>query len=328
MMKVSNQDLKNLYGEMWLIRQFEQRLADLFAKGVLPGFIHLGVGQEAFMAGTHYNIQKGDSVGTSHREHGLLLGLGIHPNALMAELYGKATGSNKGKGGSMHACLPANGALGCNGILGDAQTIINGYGFAHKYRKDGNIAITIFGDGAANRGDVHEGMNMANVLELPVVFIIVDNGYGISMSSRESTKLQDLSARASSYGMPGLTVDGNDIMAVIEATEEAFKRTRESGSPTLLEFKTYRHRGHFEGDPTPYRSKEELEMWLKKDPITRFEKVLLEKGIATQEELDRIKQDQIATIDAAQKFAEESPYPDISEVYSDVYFNYEGSVIS
>lgn len=323
-MKVSNDDLIKLYGNMWLIRMFEQRAADLFAKGVLPGFIHLGVGQEAFMAGTHYSIKPGDSIGTSHREHGLLLLLGITPGALMAELYGKATGSNKGKGGSMHACLPENGALGCNGILGSAQTIINGYGFAHKVRKTGNIAVTIFGDGAANRGDVHEGMNLASVMNLPVVFIIVDNGYGISMSSKNSSVVTDLSARAAGYGMPGVTADGNDVLAVIEATSEAFKRAREGGGPSVVEFKTYRHRGHFEGDPTPYRSKEELEMWMKKDPILRLEKILLDRNVINKKQMKDIKAEQLAIVDDAQKFAEVSPYPEGPEGYGDVFYKYEG----
>lgn len=324
-MKVSNEDLVKLYGEMWLIRMFEQRAADLFAKGVLPGFIHLGVGQEAFMAGTHYNIKPGDSVGTSHREHGLLLGMGITPNELMAELYGKATGSNKGKGGSMHACKPEAGALGCNGILGSAQTIINGYAFTHKVRNDGNIAVTIFGDGASNRGDVHEGMNLASVMNLPTVFIIVDNGYGISMSSKDSSVIADLSARAASYGIPGITADGNDVLGVIEATAEAFNRAREGGGPSVVEFKTYRHRGHFEGDPTPYRTKEELENWLKKDPILRLEKVILERNILNEQQLKDIQAEQLSIVDAAQKFAEDSPYPEGPEGYDDVFNYYEGS---
>lgn len=323
-MKISNEDLIKLYGEMWLIRLFEQRAADLFAQGVLPGFIHLGIGQEAFMAGTNYNVKPGDSVGTSHREHGLLLGLGITPAALMAELYGKATGACKGKGGSMHACLAKNGALGCNGILGSAQTIINGYGFAHKVRKDGNIAVTVFGDGASNRGDVHEGMNLASVMNLPVVFIIVDNGYGISMSSKNSSVVTDLSARAAGYGIPGITADGNDVLAVVEATSEAFKRAREGGGPSVVEFKTYRHRGHFEGDPTPYRTKEEFEMWLKKDPILRMEKDLLDRGILNEEQMKEIQAEQLAIVDAAQKFAEESPYPEGPEGYEDVFYLYEG----
>lgn len=324
-MKVPNKDLVKLYGEMWLIRMFEQRASDLFAKGELPGFIHLGIGQEAFMAGTNYNVKSGDSVGTSHREHGLLLGLGITPNELMAELYGKETGCNKGKGGSMHACKPKIGALGCNGILGPAQTIINGYGFAHKIRKDDNIAVTVFGDGASNRGDVHEGMNMASVMNLPVVFLLVDNGYGISMSSKNSSVIADLSARAASYGMPGLTVDGNDVLAVVEATSEAFKRAREGGGPSVVEFKTYRHRGHFEGDPTPYRTKEELKMWMKKDPILKFEKVLLERNILDEEEMRKIQAQQMAIVDAAQKFGEDSSYPDEPESYKDVFYLYEGS---
>ncbi|NLJ58404.1 MAG: thiamine pyrophosphate-dependent dehydrogenase E1 component subunit alpha [Tissierellia bacterium] len=323
-MKVSKEDLIKLYGQMWLIRLFEQRASDLFAKGVMPGFIHLGIGQEAFMAGTNYNIKAGDSVGSSHREHGLLLGLGITPNELMAELYGKETGCNKGKGGSMHACKAKVGAIGCNGILGAAQTIINGYGFAHKVRNDGNIAVTVFGDGAANRGDVHEGMNLASVMNLPVVFIIVDNGYGISMSSKESSLVDDLSARAAGYGMPGLTADGNDILAVIEATREAFERARQGGGPSVVEFKTYRHHGHFEGDPTPYRTKEEVEMWMKKDPIARFEKVLLERNILNEEQMKDIYEEQLAIVDAAQKFAEESPYPEGPEGYEDVFYFYEG----
>lgn len=324
-MKVSNEDLIKLYGEMCLIRTFEQRASDLFAKGVLPGFLHLGIGQEAFMAGTHYNVKPGDSVGGSHREHGLLLGLGITPNELMAELYGKSTGCSKGRGGSMHACKPKVGALGCNGILGPAQTIINGYGFAHKIRNDGNIAVTVFGDGASNRGDVHEGMNLASVMNLPVVFILVDNGYGISMSSKNSSVIADLSARAASYGMPGLTADGNDVLAVVEATGEAFKRAREGGGPSVVELKTYRHRGHFEGDPTPYRTKEELEMWKKKDPIHNFEKVLLERNVLNEEQMKDIQGEQLAIVDAAQKFAEDSPYPDGTEEYKDVFYLYEGS---
>lgn len=324
-MKVSNEDLGKLYGEMWLIRMFEQRAADLFAQGAMPGFIHLGIGQEAFMAGTNYNVKPGDSVGTSHREHGFLLGLGITPRELMAELYGKATGSNKGVGGSMHACKPLNGALGCNGILGPAQSIINGYGFAHKVRNDGNIAITVFGDGAANRGDVHEGMNLASVMNLPVVFIIIDNGYGISMSSEDSSVIADLSARAASYGMPGVTADGNDILAVIEATGEAFKRAREGGGPSVVEFKTYRHRGHFEGDPLHYRSGEELELWLKKDPILNLEKVLRDRNILDQDQMEQIQAEQKAIIDDAQKFAEDSPYPEGPESYEDVFYHYEGS---
>ena len=324
-MKVSNEDLVKLYSHMWLIRMFEQRAADLFAKGALPGFIHLGVGQEAFMAGANFNVKSGDSVGTSHREHGFLLGLGITPNELMAELYGKVTGSNKGKGGSMHAMNPKLGALGCNGILGPAQTIINGYGFTHKVRKDGNIAITVFGDGASNRGDVHEGMNLATVMNLPVVFLLVDNGYGISMSSKQSSVVADLSARAASYGMPGLTVDGNDVLAVVEATEEAFKRAREGGGPSVVEFKTYRHRGHFEGDPTPYRTKEELALWLKKDPIARFEKVLLERNVLNEDQMKEIQAEQKSIVDAAQKFGEESPFPEGPEGYDDVFYLYEGS---
>jgi pyruvate dehydrogenase E1 component alpha subunit len=244
----------------------------------------------------------------------------------MAELYGKETGCCKGKGGSMHASNYKLGALGCNGILGAAQTIINGYGFMHKVRKDNKIAITVFGDGASNRGDVHEGMNLASVMNLPVVFLLVDNGYGISMSSKKSSVIADLSARAASYGMPGVTVDGNDILAVIEATTEAYKRAREGGGPSVVEFKTYRWRGHFEGDPTPYRTAEELKMWkTKKDPILRYEKILLERNILDKQQMEAIQAEKLAIIDAAQKFGEDSPYPSEPEGYEDVFYLYEGS---
>lgn len=324
-MKLTNNDLIKLYGDMWYIRHFEQRLSDLFAAGVLPGFIHLGIGQEACMAGTCFNLVDGDTIGATHREHGVLLCRGVDGNKVMAELYGKITGCCKGKGGSMHACGLKEGALGNNAILGPAQTIVNGFAYAHKFRKDGKVAVTMFGEGASNRGEFHEGLNFASLWNLPSIYIIDNNGYALSNPKANQQKVEDLSARAAGYGIPGVQIDGNDIITVIETVGEAVKRAREGGGPSLIEFKTYRWRGHFEGDPTPYRTEAELKEWKKKDPITRFENVLLERSVLTKNEMKDIHDEKLAIVDAAQKFAEESPYPPLSEIYTDIFYTDEGS---
>lgn len=323
-MELTNNDLIRLYSEMWLIRLFEERVSELFAKGVLPGFIHLGIGQEACMAGTCFHLEDGDIIGATHREHGVLLCRGCDPGALMAELYGKVTGLCKGKGGSMHACDLARGALGNNAILGPAQTIINGFAYAHKFRKNGRVAVTMFGEGASNRGEFHEGLNFASIWNLPSIYIISNNRYAISVPKEKQQAIEDLSARAAGYGIPGVSIDGNDVLAVVEAVGEAVKRARSGGGPSLIELKTYRWHGHFEGDPMVYRTKEELEEWKKKDPIARFEKVLLEQGVLTEKDIKDIKAEQLAIVDAAQKFAEESDWPPVEEVYTDVYYLDEG----
>jgi len=324
-MKLTNGDLIGLYENMWGIRLFEQRLADLFAAGVLPGFIHLGIGQEACMAGTCFNMKDGDTIGATHREHGVLYCRGHNPGEMMAELYGKSTGSCKGKGGSMHLANFKKGALGCNGILGPAQSIINGFAFSHKFDNDGKIAVSMFGDGASNRGEFHEGLNFAAIWNLPTVYIINNNGYAISVPKSKQNLIEDLSSRATAYGMPGVSIDGNDVLSVVETTAEAFERARTGGGPSLLEFKTYRWRGHFEGDPTPYRTQEEVEAWMAKDPIKRFEAVLLEREILTESDMKDIQSTKLAEIDAAQKFAEESPWPTEADLYTDVYYLDEGS---
>lgn len=326
-MKLKNDDLIKLYGEMWLIRLFEERLQTLFASGVLSGFIHLGIGQEATMAGTCFNLEDGDTIGATHREHGVLLCRDVSPNAIMAELYGKATGTCKGKGGSMHTCGLAQGALGNNAILGPAQTIINGFAYANKVRGNKKVAVSMFGEGASNRGEFHEGLNFASLWNLPTVYIICNNGYALSVPKEKQQLIDDLSARAAGYSMPGVSVDGNDIITVIETVGEAVKRAREGGGPTLIELKTYRYRGHFEGDPTPYRTKEELQDWMEnRDPIKRFEKVLLERNILNEKQFKEIHDEMLAVVDAAQKFGEDSPYPDESVMYEDVFYHDEGRI--
>lgn len=323
-MELSNNDLIRLYGEMWLIRLFETRVSELFAKGVLPGFIHLGLGQEACMAGTCFNLEDGDTIGATHREHGVLLCRGADPNAVMAELYGKVTGTCKGKGGSMHTCDLSKGALGNNAILGPAQTIVNGFAYAHKFYKNKKVAVSMFGEGAANRGEFHEGLNFASIWNLPSIYIISDNRYAISVPKEKQQAIEDLSARAAGYGIPGVTIDGNDVLAVVETVGEAVKRARSGSGPSLIELKTYRWLGHFEGDPTPYRTKDEVQEWKRKDPIVRFEKVLLEQEVLSEKEMKEIIADQQEVVDAAQKFAEDSEFPPLSEMYTDIFYCDEG----
>ena len=326
-MQLTNEVQHKLYRDMILIRLFESRISGAFKTGVVPGFIHLGVGQEACMAGVSYVTKDGDTVGATHREHGVLLCRGSDPNKVMAEIYGKATGYCKGKGGSMHVCDLKHGSLGNNAILGPGQTIINGYAFAYKMRKSDNIAISMFGEGAANRGDFHEGMNLAAIWKLPTIYVLQDNGYALSMPKDKQQAVKDLSVRAEGYGVPGVTVDGNDIMAVVEAMTEAARRARSGEGPSLVELKTYRWHGHFEGDPRVNQPKEEVEEHKKNDdPIKRFEKVLFDKGILDEAKKEAAWADMKAIVDKAQKFAEESPVSDLKEIYNDVYFD-EGRAI-
>ena len=321
-MQLTNEDLLKLHRDMVLVRLFESRISEVFKTGAVPGFIHLGVGQEACMAGVSHVTKDGDAMGATHREHGVLLCRGSDPNKVMAEIYGKSTGYCKGKGGSMHVCDMKRGSLGNNAILGPGQSIINGYAFAFKMRKNDNIAITIFGDGAANRGDFHEGMNLAALWNLPTIYVLFDNGYALSMPKDKQQTVKNLSVRAAGYGIPGVTADGNDILAVIDAMSEAARRARAGEGPSFIELKTYRWQGHFEGDPRINQPKEEVAEQMKNnDPIKRFEKTLFDKGILDEAKKEAVWAGMKAIVDKAQKFAEESPAPDIKEIYTDVYFD-------
>jgi TPP-dependent pyruvate/acetoin dehydrogenase alpha subunit len=320
-MELKNTDLKKLYADMWGIRLFEGHLAEAFAKGDVPGFVHLGIGQEATMAGTCFNIGEGDTIGGTHREHGVLLCKGADPKRIMAEIYGRKDGMCKGKGGSMHACDLSIGALGNGAILGTSQTIINGYAYYNKLQNNGKVAITMYGDGQSNRGDVYEGMNLAATWNLPTIYIVVNNGYALSTPKAVHQKQEDVSSRGAGFGMPGVRVDGNDILAVIEASGEAIKRAREGKGPSILQYDTYRWHGHFEGDPKPYRTKEEEDMWKnEKDPIKRFEAVLLERGAMTEAEMKDAKAEKEQMVAEARDFSLASPLPPTEWVYTDVYF--------
>lgn len=316
---IDDQALLAMYKTMLKIRLFEMRVAELFAEGKLPGFIHLYVGEEAVATGVSAHLNDGDYITSTHRGHGHLIAKGGDLKLMMAELYGKKTGYCKGKGGSMHIADVDLGILGANGIVGGGPPIATGAAFAMQYLERDNVAVCFFGDGASNQGTFHEGVNMASVWKLPVVFVCENNYYGISLSQAHHQSIVDVADRAASYDIPGVVVDGNDVMAVFEAAGEAIKRARSGQGPSLVECKTYRHRGHFEGDPTVYRSQEELESWLKKDPIPRFEANLKELGVLDDDGIAAIRAEIAQMVEEAVVFAEESPLPDVSELLEDVY---------
>jgi pyruvate dehydrogenase E1 component alpha subunit len=238
---------------------------------------------------------------------------------MMAELYGKRTGYCKGKGGSMHIADVDLGILGANGIVGGGPPIASGAAFGIKYQGGDGVVACFFGDAASNQGTFHEGLNLASVWKLPVVFVCENNGYGISVSQARHQNISDVADRANAYDIPGVVVDGNDVMAVYEAASEAIKRARAGKGPSIIECKTYRWRGHFEGDPTPYRPKSEVDAWMKKDPIPRYEKTLKEMGVLTDAKIDAIKKEIGEQVDASVKFSEESAYPALAEIMDDVY---------
>ena len=320
-MELTKERLVGFYQTMATIRTFESKTAELFAAGKIPGFVHLYIGEEAVATGVCANLADTDFITSTHRGHGHLIAKGGKVDLMMAELYGKATGYCKGKGGSMHIADVGLGILGANGIVGAGQPIATGAAFAAKYKKSGAVVACFFGDGASNRGTFHESLNLASIWNLPVVFICENNMYGISYCQREHMNICDISDRASAYGIPGVTLDGNDVVAVYEATAEAFKRARNGDGPSLIECKTWRWRGHFEGDPSVYKDPNEQAEWIKKDPIPRLAKKLVELGYATQADLDGINERINTQINAAVDFAESSPNPRPEDVLTDVFAN-------
>jgi pyruvate dehydrogenase E1 component alpha subunit len=317
--KIENDKLLAMYKTMLKIRLFETRVGELFAAGKLPGFIHLYIGEEAVATGVCAHLGKGDYITSTHRGHGHLIAKGGDLKLMMAELYGKKTGYCKGKGGSMHIADVDLGILGANGIVGGGPPIASGAALALQYQGTKGVVACFFGDGASNQGTFHEGLNMASIWKLPVVFVCENNYYGISLSQARHQTVADIADRAKAYDMPGVVVDGNDVMAVYETMTEAVKRAREGKGPSLIECKTYRHRGHFEGDPMVYRPKEEFELWLKKDPIPRFEATLREMKLLTDAQRAEFRKSLVAEVETAIKFAEDSPWPEPAELLQDVY---------
>ncbi|AOY78295.1 thiamine pyrophosphate-dependent dehydrogenase E1 component subunit alpha [Clostridium formicaceticum] len=304
---------------MLKIRKFEEKAMKLFAEGEIPGFVHLYIGEEAVATGVCANLTEADYITSTHRGHGHILAKGGDLKEMMAELYGKATGYCKGKGGSMHIADATKGILGANGIVGAGHNLAVGAGITAQYNGTDQVCVCFFGDASTNQSTFHEALNLASIWKLPVVFVCENNLYGISMSQSRHQAIQDVSDRAVAYNMPGVTVDGNDVFAVYEAANEAIKRARKGQGPTLVECKTYRYRGHFEGDPTSYRSSEELAEWLQKDPLERLEKHMLANKVITPEKLEVLQKNVDQQIAEAVEFAGNSPYPALESAVEDIY---------
>jgi pyruvate dehydrogenase E1 component alpha subunit len=318
-MSIDTEKLLWMYTNMLKIRRFEEKVGELFAAGKIPGFVHLYIGEEAVATGVCAHLRKDDYITSTHRGHGHLISKGGDLKLMMAELFGKRTGYCKGKGGSMHIADVDLGILGANGIVGGGPPIATGAALAARYKGTDQVAVCFLGDGASNQGTFHEGVNMASIWKLPVIFVVENNMYGISLSQTRSMRVQDIADRAAAYDIPGFVVDGNDVIAVYEAAGEAIQRARAGEGPALIECKTYRYRGHFEGDPMIYRTREEEEMWKAKDPIPRFEAKLKEMGVLTEAQAREINERIIAQVEEAVRFAEESPWPAPEEVLEDVY---------
>ena len=312
----------NLYQTMVTIRQFETMAGELFAEGKIPGFIHLSIGQEGSSVGVCSVLRPDDYLTTTHRGHGHMIAKGADLNKMVAELFGKKTGYCKGKGGSMHIADFSIGFLGANGVVAGGLPIITGAGLSIKMRKTDQVAVCFFGDGAANRGPVHEAMNMASIWKLPIIFCVENNQFASTTRTSYACSVEDISTRAAGYNMPGVSVDANDILAVREAATKAVARARKGEGPTLLENKTYRIKGHFEGDPQKYRNKDEIASWQdKRDPINRFAKELTKKKILNKKKIQQTWYESAAKLQAAVAFAEKSPFPEPEEALEDLFFN-------
>jgi pyruvate dehydrogenase E1 component alpha subunit len=317
--KVKNNVIIDMYLRMKRIREFETKAMNLFAEGSIPGFVHLYLGEEAVATGVCANLDDKDYITSTHRGHGHIIAKGGSLNEMMAELFGKEAGYCKGKGGSMHIADATKGILGANGIVGAGHNIAVGAGLSAQYQKSGQVCVCFFGDASTNQGTFHEALNLASIWKLPIVFVCENNLYGISMSQTRHQAIKDIADRGVAYNVPGVAVDGNDVFAVYEAADEAIKRARDGQGPTLIECKTYRHRGHFEGDAGAYKPKEEQEFWMQKDPLPRIEKYMIDNKVVTPEELEKLKAQVMGEIDEAIKFANESPYPELASAVQDIY---------
>ena len=318
--KTSSEDLLEFYKKMLLIRRFEEKAGQLYGMGLIGGFCHLYIGQEAVVVGLEAVAKLGDKRITSYRDHGHMLAAGMEPNGVMAELTGRIGGYSKGKGGSMHMFSKEKHFYGGHGIVGAQVPLGAGLAFADKYLGNGGITFTYFGDGAANQGQVYETFNMAALWVLPVIFVIENNQYAMGTAQKRSTSTQDLYLRGSAFGIPGEAVDGMDVLAVKDAGEKAANHCRNGKGPYILEIKTYRYRGHSMSDPAKYRTREEVQkIREERDAIELVRNLLLKtKGIG-EEDLKMIDKDIKEIINAAANFAKDSPEPESRELWTDVY---------
>ncbi|GGE44710.1 pyruvate dehydrogenase E1 component subunit alpha [Agaricicola taiwanensis] len=307
------------YEEMLLIRRFEEKAGQLYGMGLIGGFCHLYIGQEAVVVGMQMALEEGDQVITAYRDHAHMLACGMEANGIMAELTGRRGGYSKGKGGSMHMFSVEKGFYGGHGIVGAQVPLGTGLAFANRYRGNNSVSLTYFGDGASNQGQVYESFNMAKLWNLPVVYIIENNQYGMGTSVARASAVTNLSQRGASFDIPGEQVDGMDVRAVRAAGERAVEHARSGKGPYILEMLTYRYRGHSMSDPAKYRPKEEVQkMRDDRDPIEHVRKRILDSKFATEDELKVIDQKVRSVVNASAEFASSDPEPDPSELYTDI----------
>lgn len=317
-MVVPKEQLVEMYRKMIRIRKFELEVSNVFLKGYIPGTIHLYNGEEAVAVGAISCLRKDDVVLLTHRPHGHAIAKGMESKKLMAEIVGRVGGCTRGKGGSMHIVDVKNGIMPSIPIIGAGIPIAAGIAFSFQQKKNDSVAMSFFGDGTTNIGAFHEGINLAAVWNLPVVFVIENNSYAVSTNIETTCKLDKLAERAKAYGIPGVTVDGNDVEQVYGAVIDAVERARKGQGPSLIECLTYRHSGHSRTDPGTYRSKDEVAKWLAKDPVERCKKVLLERNYIAEKDLKRIDKEEDDLVKAASDFAISSPEPPEELAWADV----------
>jgi pyruvate dehydrogenase E1 component alpha subunit len=319
MLNLAREDLREMLRKLLEIRLFEEKVFELYGQNLVPGTIHLYAGEEAVAVGVCCNLGKKDYVTSTHRGHGHCIAKGADLKRTMAEILGKKTGYCKGKGGSMHIADFNIGMLGATAVVGAGLPIAVGAGLSIKLRKTDQVVACFFGEGASNQGTFHESINMASVWKLPVIFVCENNLYAMGTCQTRIMNIENISDRAAGYGIPGVCVDGNDVLAVFEATQRAVERARKGDGPTLIECKTYRHKGHSRVDPARYRPKKEVDEWMAKDPIKRFKEELLKTSTLDDAEIQQIEKEVSTEVEEAVKFALESPYPAPEQALEDVY---------
>jgi len=310
---------ETVLSKMMLIRRFEERAGEMYAKAKVGGFLHLCIGEEATVVGGTQALRETDYLMSTYREHGQALARGTEPKAVMAELFGRATGTSKGRGGSMHLFDWEKRFLGGYGIVGGSLPLSAGVALACDYLETEDAILSMMGDGATNQGTFGETMNLAALWKLPVVFVIINNQFGMGTALHRHSAVTDLSLKAQGFGVPGTRCDGMDVLDVHSVVTEALRCAREERRPQLVEAVTYRYRGHSMADPEEYRTKEEVEEWRARDPIKAFSDRLVTEGVMSAEEVERFDSDAIAAVDEAVKFADESPFPDLDSLYDDIY---------
>ena len=318
-MDIPKETLIWMFETMLKIRHFEERVKNLFAAGELPGFVHLYLGQEAVAAGACAPLREDDYITSTHRGHGHIIAKGGDMRRMMAELYAKVTGYNKAKGGSLHIADPSLGILGANGIVGAGIPIATGAALSARLRGSDQVTVCFFGDGATGQGTFHEAINLASAFALPIVYMCENNGYAVGTHTRDTRNIDDIADRGAAYGIPGVVVDGNNVVAVYEAAREAVDRARTGDGPSLVECKTYRWRTHFEGEPDTYRPPEEVDAWIKREPIAPYRRQLTENGILTHAEAEEIEAAVLRELEDAVEFGRRSPDPEPESALEDLW---------